>query len=427
MSQPDYSNMRKIVTGDIVIKCRFGKDIRRLTINQAPTYDELCLMMCRIFKLPNTEDITLKYTDNENDLISLIDDNDITHAISQSNLLKVTILDKASLDTVAPGVLPEDLRLQLTSLRDSLDSILRYVPDTKSGGSQAPQPAIDPKYKPLSSAELDESNGPRSNLASKGSTDALSTSSNGETGKQTPTIKNNMYLPPGTPKQMPMKSPGLQSMHQSGQYGQRPSPLNYPSYGPPQGSPSAPATPQSGFQPNNVNNKLAGPFMNTRPPPPPMQQQGQRQQNGYIVPGTPLSQHQIPLHPPQQRPPPPQQQQSTSTPPPPQQLQSQPQVQGQPQPQPPLQQQQQQQQQPQQAQQPQQVSQLPPQGSVQQQPAPSSQIAPQNQPPVQQVPQQVPQQQQQPYYYQPNNGQQPPPPQTPQQNYRPAPGPGNRW
>ncbi|KAI8338482.1 PB1 domain-containing protein [Chlamydoabsidia padenii] len=93
MSQPDYSNMRKLVTGDIVIKCRYGKDIRRLTINQAPTYDELCLMMTRIFKLPSSEDITLKYTDNENDLISLLDDNDITHAVSQSSLLKVTVID----------------------------------------------------------------------------------------------------------------------------------------------------------------------------------------------------------------------------------------------------------------------------------------------------------------------------------------------
>ncbi|ORZ18578.1 hypothetical protein BCR42DRAFT_229494 [Absidia repens] len=97
MSQPDYSNMRKLVTGDIVLKCQYGKDIRRLTINQAPTYDELCLMVSRIFKLPSSEDITLTYTDNENDYISLLDDNDINHAVSLSTLLKITVFDKNEL------------------------------------------------------------------------------------------------------------------------------------------------------------------------------------------------------------------------------------------------------------------------------------------------------------------------------------------
>lgn len=55
----DYANLRKIVTGDIIVKCnlrrvpavmfklimllkigRFGNDIRRIPINQVPTYDE---------------------------------------------------------------------------------------------------------------------------------------------------------------------------------------------------------------------------------------------------------------------------------------------------------------------------------------------------------------------------------------------------
>ncbi|SAM00023.1 hypothetical protein [Absidia glauca] len=408
MSQPDYSNMRKLVTGDVVIKCRYGKDIRRLTINQAPTYDDL------------------------------LDDNDISHAVSQSSLLKVTIFDKTTgpFDTLVPGGLPDELKSQLVTLRDSLDTILRFVPEKKT---EVPQQAgTDPKYKPLSTAELDESNGPRASLTPQGSSDGLTTNNGDGTNKQTPTIKNAMYLPPGTPKQIPMKSPALQPMHQPVQYAQRPSPLNYPSYGPPQVSPSAPGTP--GYQPNNIN-KLAGPgYMNARPPPPPMQQQQQRpQQGGYAVPGTPLSQHQLPL---QQRPPPPQQQMQ-STPPPSQQQQP---PQG-----PPPQQQQLFQAQPPAQPSPQNqgppVQAMPPsapQAPPQQQQPPQQQMPQQQQQPFPQAPpqqqQQQPPQQQQPYYY-PNGQQQqqqqqqqpqqqqqqPPPPQTPQQNYRPAPSPSNRF
>ncbi|KAI8639659.1 hypothetical protein BD408DRAFT_261326 [Parasitella parasitica] len=70
----DYTNLRKIVTGDIIVKCRFGNDIRRIPINGVPTYDELCVMMYRVFKqdIKSSEDITLKYQDEEGDMISLL-------------------------------------------------------------------------------------------------------------------------------------------------------------------------------------------------------------------------------------------------------------------------------------------------------------------------------------------------------------------
>ncbi|KAG2182378.1 hypothetical protein INT43_007308 [Umbelopsis isabellina] len=66
----NYENLRKIVTGDITVKYICGNEIRRVSINQTPTHDELCLMIHRLFahKISNVENIILRYTDEGKDL-----------------------------------------------------------------------------------------------------------------------------------------------------------------------------------------------------------------------------------------------------------------------------------------------------------------------------------------------------------------------
>lgn len=52
---------------------------RRIPIhNEAITYDELVLMMQRVFrgKLNSTDDITIKYKDEDGDLITIFDSSD---------------------------------------------------------------------------------------------------------------------------------------------------------------------------------------------------------------------------------------------------------------------------------------------------------------------------------------------------------------
>lgn len=54
------------LSGKIIIKVQLGDDIRRIPIhNEAITYDELLLMMQRVFKgkLFASDDITIKYKD----------------------------------------------------------------------------------------------------------------------------------------------------------------------------------------------------------------------------------------------------------------------------------------------------------------------------------------------------------------------------
>lgn len=58
------------------------------------TYDELILMMQRVFtdKLESSDEITLKYKDEDGDLITMLDNTDLACAIQYSRVLKLTIL-----------------------------------------------------------------------------------------------------------------------------------------------------------------------------------------------------------------------------------------------------------------------------------------------------------------------------------------------
>ncbi len=61
-----FSFLPMDLTGKLIIKARLGDDIRRVPIhNEDITYDELLLMMQRVYKgkLNNTDDVTLKYCD----------------------------------------------------------------------------------------------------------------------------------------------------------------------------------------------------------------------------------------------------------------------------------------------------------------------------------------------------------------------------
>ncbi|GAA5799444.1 hypothetical protein HPULCUR_004859 [Helicostylum pulchrum] len=113
----DYTNLRKIVTGDIIIKCkcRLGNEIRRIPINQAPTYDD--------------------QTKGENTNAYFADDNDITHAVSISNLLKITVYENTPSSSVtASSQSVDQIQTTLTLLRDQINDLiksLKTVEDTK--------------------------------------------------------------------------------------------------------------------------------------------------------------------------------------------------------------------------------------------------------------------------------------------------------
>uniref|UniRef100_A0A3Q2WI80 Trafficking from ER to golgi regulator n=1 Tax=Haplochromis burtoni TaxID=8153 RepID=A0A3Q2WI80_HAPBU len=84
------------LSGKLIIKAQLGDDIRRIPIhNEDITYDELVLMMQRVFrgKLQSNDEVTIKYKDEDDDLITIFDSSDLSFAIQCSRILKLTLFE----------------------------------------------------------------------------------------------------------------------------------------------------------------------------------------------------------------------------------------------------------------------------------------------------------------------------------------------
>lgn len=120
------------LTGKLIIKARLEDDVRRIPIhNEDLTYNELILMMQRVFRnsLESTDEIVVKYADDDGDLITIFDDSDITLAIQLSRILKLTILRKnkdgdAKTASVANTKYVRD---ELINIRNRINSILESL------------------------------------------------------------------------------------------------------------------------------------------------------------------------------------------------------------------------------------------------------------------------------------------------------------
>ena len=61
------------LSGKLIIKVRLGEDVRRIPIhNEDITYDELVLMMQRVFrgKISSSDDLSIKYEDEGENAIN---------------------------------------------------------------------------------------------------------------------------------------------------------------------------------------------------------------------------------------------------------------------------------------------------------------------------------------------------------------------
>lgn len=81
-------------SGQLIIKAQLGDDIRKMMIhNEDLTLNELLLMMERVFagKISNSDEITIKYLDEDGDKITLLNDNDLTVALHFHKLLRLFV------------------------------------------------------------------------------------------------------------------------------------------------------------------------------------------------------------------------------------------------------------------------------------------------------------------------------------------------
>eukprot|EP00092_Neocalanus_flemingeri_P094169 GFUD01119723.1.p1 GENE.GFUD01119723.1~~GFUD01119723.1.p1 ORF type:complete len:374 (-),score=137.82 GFUD01119723.1:55-1176(-) len=123
------------MTGKLIIKASLGEDIRRIPIhNDDLTYDELVLMMQRVFRgvLDPEEELLLKYKDEDGDLVTIMDNSDLSFAIQYCRVLRLTIIcGVVEKTTVVGQVVVKELR----EIRDRVNMLLDMVTDSPKGPS----------------------------------------------------------------------------------------------------------------------------------------------------------------------------------------------------------------------------------------------------------------------------------------------------
>lgn len=138
------------LSGKLIVKVQLGDDVRRISIhNEELTYDELVLMMQRIFrnKLTVTDNILIKYKDEDGDLITIFDSSDLLFAIQYSRVLKLKIFpngDDTGCNTYNNNMyLPphlQSIRQELRYIRDRVNSLLDLIDEYNTSGGY---PSLD--------------------------------------------------------------------------------------------------------------------------------------------------------------------------------------------------------------------------------------------------------------------------------------------
>nr|XP_006813315.1 PREDICTED: protein TFG-like isoform X3 [Saccoglossus kowalevskii] len=142
------------LSNKLIIKVQLGDDIRRIPIhNEDITYDELLLMMQRVYRgrLNSSDEVTIKYKDEDNDLITIGDNPDLSFAIQCSRILKITLFVNGQ-----PRPLESDqvkhLRKEITDLRNRLNQLLDDLEPPslpRTAGKSSPSKAKDDLSGPI--------------------------------------------------------------------------------------------------------------------------------------------------------------------------------------------------------------------------------------------------------------------------------------
>ncbi|XP_030642308.1 protein TFG [Chanos chanos] len=153
------------LSGKLIIKAQLGEDIRRIPIhNEDITYDELLLMMQRVFRgqLQSSDEVTIKYKDEDNDLITIFDSSDLSFAIQCSRILRLTLfvngqpqpLESSQVKYLRKELI--DLRNKVNSLLDSLEPPIEPIPASTNTETECVE-AVDSTVKqapPVSAASM---------------------------------------------------------------------------------------------------------------------------------------------------------------------------------------------------------------------------------------------------------------------------------
>jgi len=142
------------LSGQLIIKAQLGDDIRKMMIhNEDLTLNELLLMMERVFvgKISNSDELTIKYLDDDGDKITLLNDSDLTVALHFHKLLRLFVfvngneqMNKEENDLVDA----KTFRTELQQIHKSVQTILNRLQLSSTNNQEKevvttiPSPAI---------------------------------------------------------------------------------------------------------------------------------------------------------------------------------------------------------------------------------------------------------------------------------------------
>ncbi|CBY32369.1 unnamed protein product [Oikopleura dioica] len=130
----------------VILKTEFKGDRRNIPLaNEQLTFDDLLLMLCRIYSADIGDDDLVKYLDSENDWITMNDSNDLSFAIQLAEddgrkFLKIKVGSGNS-------DVPEDVLADLRSIRDGAIGLIDRLTGANSSKSSASEslPVVTPE------------------------------------------------------------------------------------------------------------------------------------------------------------------------------------------------------------------------------------------------------------------------------------------
>ncbi|CAF3331064.1 unnamed protein product [Rotaria socialis] len=162
------------LSGKLIIKAQLGDDTRKMMIhNEDLTLNELVLMMERIFagKISNSDELTIKYLDDDGDKITLLNDSDLTVALNFHKVLRVFVLVNGSeqfpnnstdnVNKEGSLVDAKTFRTELQQIRNSVQAILDRLQlptnqeEKNKQQEEATTKASTPVFVPSSTREFD--------------------------------------------------------------------------------------------------------------------------------------------------------------------------------------------------------------------------------------------------------------------------------
>ncbi|CAF0912949.1 unnamed protein product [Didymodactylos carnosus] len=122
------SNVRDKLSNKIIIKAQLNDDIRKIMIhNEELTLDELSLMMERVFvgKINSTDQLIIKYLDDDGDKITLLTDSDLTVALHFHQILRLYLyIDGYETTAKETSIDVKTFRHELQQIQSSVQTIL---------------------------------------------------------------------------------------------------------------------------------------------------------------------------------------------------------------------------------------------------------------------------------------------------------------